>query len=203
MTGPGILPVSPRFREALGYAAELHAEQYRKGSDTPYLAHLLSVAALAMEHGANEDEAIAALLHDGPEDQGGTATLERIRSRFGDNVARIVDACTDTYEEPKPLWRDRKEAYLAQLPGADGSVLLVSVCDKLHNTRSILADLRMCGPSVWDRFKSKKDGTLWYYRTLVGIFNKTGPKPLAAELERVVCEIESLAGEDNGQAVTR
>jgi len=203
MTGRQILPVSAQFRGALDYAAELHSAQKRKGAGVPYLAHLLSVSALAIEHGANEDEAIAALLHDAAEDQGGKATLETIRSRFGDNVASIVDACTDTYETPKPLWRERKEAYLHRLREADDSVLLVSVCDKLHNTRSILADLRMCGSSVWDRFTGKKEGTLWYYRALVGIFNQMGPQPLAAELERVLRQIESIAGEDDGQAVTR
>ena len=189
------MPVSRRFRDALDYAAELHAAQKRKGGGAPYLAHLLSVSALAMEHGADEDEAIAALLHDAAEDQGGQETLEAIRSRFGDTVAHIVVGCTDSCAQLKPPWRHRKQAYIDHLLEADDSVLLVSACDKLHNTRSILADLRTCGPSVWDRFNGKKDGTLWYYRTLVGIFNRTGPQPLAAELERVVRQIERLAGE--------
>ena len=188
-----MLPVSLRFREALDYAAELHAEQDRKGSGVPYLAHLFGVAALAMEHGANEDEAIAALLHDAPEDQGGKATLEAIRSRFGHTVASIVDGCTDTYEQHKPPWRQRKQEYIDHLVEADDSVLLVSACDKLHNARSILTDLRTCGESVWGRFTGSKDGTLWYYRTLVGIFNQTGPHPLAAELEQVVGKIDRLA----------
>ena len=198
-----MLPVSRRFRDALDYAAELHAAQKRKGGGAPYLAHLLSVSALAMEHGADEDEAIAALLHDAAEDQGGAETLEAIRSRFGDTVAHVVAGCTDSYAQLKPPWRKRKQTYIDHLLEADGSVLLVSACDKLHNTRSILADLRTCGPSVWDRFNGGKDDTLWYYRTLVGIFNKMGPQPLAAELERVVHQIERIDGEDDGQTVPR
>ena len=193
MTERGMLPVSLRLRDALDYAAELHAAQKRKGGGVPYLAHLLSVSALAMERGANEDEAIAALLHDAPEDQGGKATLEAIRSRFGDTVAHIVDGCTDTYAKPKPPWRERKEAYIDHLVEADDSVLLVSACDKLHNARSILTDLRACGESIWDRFSGRKEGTLWYYHALVKVLNRTGPQPLAAELERVVGKIERLA----------
>lgn len=189
-----MLPISERFQDALVYAARLHAEQARKGSGVPYVAHLLSVAALAMEHGANEDEAIAALLHDAVEDQGGLPTLNEIRERFGERVAAIVEGCSDAFEQPKPPWKQRKESYIEHLKQADASVRLVSACDKLHNARSILSDLVTQGEDVFDRFRGEKEGTLWYYRSLAEVFKETGPANLANELDRVVAEIEKLAG---------
>lgn len=184
---------TPRFREALLYAAQLHATQVRKGSGTPYVAHLLAVAAIVLEHGGDEDEAIAALLHDAIEDQGGDATRREISRRFGPRVTRIVDECTDTDIEPKPPWRARKEAYLAHLPQASASARLVSAADKLHNARSILADYRQLGDAVWQRFKGGRDGTLWYYLELVRIFQEAGRSPLSEELARVVAELQRLA----------
>lgn len=189
-----MLPITQRFQNALNYAAELHSKQIRKGSGVPYLSHLLSVAALAMEHGADEDEAIAALLHDAVEDQGGWPTLEEIRQRFGPGVSHIVKGCSDAYGEPKPPWQQRKQAYIAHLKDADDSVRLVSACDKLHNARSILSDVLAEGDAVFSRFNGEKEGTLWYYRSLVDVFRQTGPQRLAAELHRVVCELEHLAG---------
>jgi (p)ppGpp synthase/HD superfamily hydrolase len=182
-----------RFREALAYAAELHARQTRKGSDTPYVAHLLGVCALVIEHGGGEDEAIAALLHDAPEDQGGRATLEAIGARFGARVAALVEACSDTLETPKPPWRARKERYLAHLEHAGDDARLVSAADKLHNARTVLDDLRASGAAVFERFTGKKEGTLWYYRALCERFTRLGPRALAAELERVVSEMERLS----------
>ncbi len=188
--------LSERFTEALTYATHLHANQTRKGSGVPYIAHLLGVASIALEHGANEDEAIAALLHDAIEDQGGAATREEIRRRFGVMVTEIVDGCTDAETIPKPPWRQRKEAYIAHIPNASPSELLVSSADKLHNARSILNDYRVLGEEVWERFKGGKEGTLWYYRSLVEAFRKTGSTPLIEELERVVSELEELASEE-------
>jgi GTP pyrophosphokinase len=185
--------LSKRFEEALVYAARLHAQQVRKGTTVPYLAHLLAVAGIALEHGANEDEAIAALLHDAIEDQGGAATREEIRRRFGNNVTSIVEGCTDTDLTPKPPWKERKEAYLAHLSTASRSVRLVSAADKLHNARTILLDYRTLGESLWDRFRGGKDGTLWYYRSLVEAFQAAGSTPLVEELARVVSELERLA----------
>ena len=185
--------LSERFTAALTYATQLHANQVRKGSGVPYITHLLGVASIALEYGANEDEAIAALLHDAIEDQGGAATREEIRRRFGDNVTAIVDGCTDSDTTPKPPWRQRKEAYIAHLATASHSVLLVSAADKLYNTRSILKDYRIVGESVWERFQGGgKEGTLWYYRSLVIAFYQTGTTPLIEELERVVSELEML-----------
>jgi (p)ppGpp synthase/HD superfamily hydrolase len=185
--------LSTRFLEAMVYAAQLHTGQVRKGSGTPYIAHLLAVTSLVLEHDGDEDEATAALLHDAAEDQGGEATLAEIRRRFGPAVAEIVEGCSDTMATPKPPWRARKEAFLARLPQASPSVRLVSTADKLHNARTILADLRTAGDAVWDRFQGGKEGTLWYYRSLVHILPGGGSDPLAEELDRVVSEIERLA----------
>jgi GTP pyrophosphokinase len=184
--------LSDRFTQALTYTHQLHANQVRKGSGIPYIAHLLGVASIALEYGANEDEAIASLLHDAIEDQGGASTREEIRRRFGDNVTAIVDGCTDADTTPKPPWRQRKEAYIAHIPKASPSVLLVSAADKLYNARSILKDYRLLGDALWQRFQGGKDGTLWYYRSLVDAFKKTGNLEIFAELERVVTQIETL-----------
>lgn len=194
------VPLGTRFGEALRLAHELHARQVRKGSGVPYVAHLLGTASLALEHGADEDEAIAALLHDAVEDQGGAAARERIRAAFGDRVTAIVDGCTDSEVTPKPPWRARKEAYLAHVAAAPPSVRLVSACDKLHNARAIVADLRVLGEALWPRFSGGREGTLWYYRGLLSAFRAGGiadppapPSALIDELERAVLEMERLA----------
>ncbi|MGH9721843.1 MAG: HD domain-containing protein [Bryobacteraceae bacterium] len=186
------MELSPLFVEAFEYAAALHAGQQRKGSSTPYISHLMAVSALALEHGGGEDEAIAALLHDAVEDQGGAPVLEQIRMRFGDAVAGIVEGCTDADTIPKPPWRPRKEAYLAHLQNAPPSVRLVSCADKLHNARSILCDYRQAGEAVWARFTGGRDQTLWYYRSLIVTFRNGGPSVLAEELARTVSELEIL-----------
>jgi (p)ppGpp synthase/HD superfamily hydrolase len=153
----------------------------------------MSVAALVLENGGDEDEAIAALLHDGPEDQGGQRTLDHIRGQFGDRVADIVEACSDTFDEPKPEWRARKERYLDHLrESANASVFLVSAADKVHNLRSILADYSHIGERVWKRFKGGRDGTLWYYGALLEVFQDRAPsrsRDLVAELERTYREL--------------
>ncbi|MBD2337335.1 bifunctional (p)ppGpp synthetase/guanosine-3',5'-bis(diphosphate) 3'-pyrophosphohydrolase [Calothrix sp. FACHB-156] len=185
--------LSERFTAALVYATELHATQVRKGSGVPYIAHLLGVASIALEYGANEGEAIAALLHDAIEDQGGAATREEIRRRFGDHVTAIVDGCTDADTIPKPPWRQRKEAYIAHLNTASPSVLLVSAADKIYNAQSIVKDYRVLGESLWQRFQGGREGTLWYYQSLVDTFKNTGPSAMAEELARVVLEMVALA----------
>lgn len=191
------MKLSPRFNDALVFAAQLHAEQTRKGSGVPYIAHLLGVASIALEYGANEDEAIAALLHDAIEDQGGAATREEIRRRFGDRVTEIVDGCTDADTTPKPPWQERKEAYISHILTASNSVRLVSASDKLHNARSILQDYRILGESLWSRFKGGKQGTLWYYRALVNAFRQHDSSALVDELERVVSQLEHLVASEN------
>ena len=185
--------LSNRFTEALTYATELHATQVRKGSGVPYIAHLLGTASIALEYGANEDEAISALLHDAIEDQGGHATREAIRRHFGDTVTAIVDGCTDSDETPKPPWRQRKQAYIDRISTASGSVRLVSAADKLYNVRSILKDYRQLGDLVWERFKGGKDGSLWYYRSLVEAFRQAELTPIVEELDRTVLELEQFS----------
>jgi len=182
-----------RCDAALVYASRLHAQQTRKGTTIPYLSHVLSTAALVLEAGGTEDEAIAALLHDAVEDQGGATTREVIRHLFGEGIAAIVDGCSDTDVVPKPPWRDRKERYISHLLTAPRSVLLVSFADKLHNARAILGDLRRHGDVLWERFSGGKEGTLWYYRTLVGAYRAHGPDWMVDDLDRVVTEIERLA----------
>lgn len=184
----------PRYVDALQFSAQLHSTQVRKGSGVPYIAHLLSVSALALEHGATEDEAIAALLHDAAEDQGGEATLFLIARRFGPTVADIVMGCSDSLTEPKPPWRLRKEDFLAELPHKSRSTRLVLACDKLHNARSIVADLRVDGDAVWSRFTGGREGTLWYYRALVDAFAQArSPVGPVDELGRTVSEMQRLA----------
>lgn len=186
--------LTERFARAFELALSLHAGQTRKGTDIPYISHLISVAALVMENGGDEDQAIAGLLHDAVEDSGGLATLAMIRGQFGERVAEIVDGCTDSYLLPKPPWRARKEEYLAHLASSRPEIRLVSLADKLHNARSLVYDARRYGPAVWDRFNGGKTGSLWYYRALADFFVKTDPSPMADELERVVSELERLAG---------
>ncbi|MGA9525513.1 MAG: HD domain-containing protein [Myxococcaceae bacterium] len=185
--------LGPRFDEALQFAVTLHRTQERKGSGVPYVAHLLGAASAVLHFGGSEDEAIAALLHDAAEDQGGRATLEEIRNRFGEHVAHIVDGCTDTFEDPKPAWRPRKEAYIARIAQEAPEVRLVSAADKLDNARAIVADLREQGTELWKRFTGGAQ-TLWYYRALVEAFDKAGGGPIVKELAAVVDEMERLAG---------
>ena len=190
-----------KYEEALVYTAQLHSSHVRKGSGVPYFSHLMAVSSLVLEHGGNEDEAIAGLLHDAIEDQGdshagGPSGLRKeIADKFGDRVLQIVEACTDTDQIPKPPWRERKEVYIAHLADADAGSLKVSCADKIHNARSILTDFHQQGDDLWQIFKGKKDGTLWYYRTLADTFSKHphSPATLAAELQRTVAELESVA----------
>lgn len=204
-TGPDAAPgdgtLGERFDEALHYASRLHNRQRRKGTGIPYIAHLMSVAALVLEHGGDEDMAVAALLHDAVEDQGGAPVLKEIRRRFGERVARIVAGCTDADTIPKPPWRQRKEEYIAHVRHAPAEVRLVSVADKLHNARAVLADYRQHGEALWSRFKGGREGTLWYYRTLVETFRQAGNNLLVEELDRVVSELESLAGKGGARHV--
>jgi len=182
--------LSQRFSDALVYAARLHQSQQRKLSGTPYVGHLLRVAGIALEFGANEDEAIAALLHDAVEDQGGVVAREAIRQRFGPRVAEIVDGCTDTDQTPKPPWRQRKEAYLARLANATPSVRLVSAADKLDNIRSLLRSHREIGESVWQSFRGGREGTLWYFHSVVDLLKQADIQPLFDELARAVAELD-------------
>lgn len=186
---------TPDFEAALVYAHQIHSGQTRKKTGMPYVAHLLGVAGIVLEHGGTEVEAIAALLHDAVEDAGGPGRLEDIRTRFGSSVAEIVAACTDSDVLPRPPWRERKEAYLERLMNVPPSVRLVTAADKLHNARALLRIYRAQGESIFERYSGAKEGTLWYYRALVTVFQASGPRLLADELDGVVAEIEKLAFE--------
>jgi (p)ppGpp synthase/HD superfamily hydrolase len=182
--------LSPRYGAALQVAFDLHADQVRKGSGVPYFAHLAGVSSLVLEHGGTEDEAIAALLHDAVEDQGGRETLTRIATQFGDHVAAIVEGCTDALDVPKPPWRARKERYLDHLGSAPASVQLVSACDKLYNAQSIVRDHHSVGEQVWTRFTEGRDGVLWYYRSLAAAF--TLANPVVQELRAAVDQMQAM-----------
>jgi (p)ppGpp synthase/HD superfamily hydrolase len=185
-----------RFDLALQVASGLHFEQPRKGTEIPYIAHLMSVCALVLENGGDEDQAIAALLHDAVEDQGGLATLSTIRRLFGDRVANAVESCSDS-TEPDPTkkadWRGRKEKYLEHLQSASGDALLVATADKLHNARTTLSDARNRGEEVWSRFKTSKEDQLWFYGAMVEVLrNTSAPTTLVDELDRVVAELKEV-----------
>ena len=198
--------LTSRLEEALLYAARAHWNHIRKvdrekerrpGSEIPYVAHLLAVTSLVLENGGGEDEAIAALLHDAIEDAGGSARREDIRVRFGDEIVRVVEACSDSDGDNKGPWEERKRRYLAHLAATtDAKVRLVSACDKLHNARAVLADYRTLGDALWARFNGKRAGTLWYYRAVADEFLARGPAGPAAELDRAVGELEELVGRD-------
>ena len=183
-----------QFSKALVYAELKHHNQVRKGGDIPYVAHLLAVAGLVINDGGSEAQAIAALLHDAVEDAGGPATLKEIRANFGDDVARIVDECSDTDEEPKPPWRERKQNYINHLADVGDDTILVSVADKLDNARSMLRDYHTHGPSLWERFtvKNPRDH-LWYYSQLLKAYRGRGCTSwMVDELGRVVDELKRL-----------
>lgn len=186
-------PLSETFQQALNYAAELHRGQIRKNSRVPYLSHLLGVASLVLEGGGSEAEAAAALLHDAVEDQGGREILLEIQHRFGEEIAAIVEGCTDAYTIPKPPWRARKEKYLHSLETASPSVLLVSLADKVHNARSLHRELLTSGESIWSEFKGGKEGTLWYYQSLIKVLDNGSWPYLEKELGRYVRWITELA----------
>ena len=183
--------LTERYDRALVWASELHREQRRKGRGAPYVSHLLAVSSLVLEAGGDEDEAIAALLHDAVEDQGGAPVLREIEVRFGGRVARIVAGCTDTDRTPKPPWRERKEAYIRAVAAADASVRLVVAADKLHNASTTAEDLRAEGPQAWERFRGR-ERALWFYRSVLEALQNREPPPLVDRLRRVVADLESL-----------
>lgn len=187
--------LTDRFLEALALATRLHAAQRRKVSDTPYVGHLLAVAAIVLEHGADEDEAVAALLHDAVEDQGGAETLRRIEAQFGPRVAGIVAECSDTQVTPKPPWRERKERHLAHVLAASPSARRVLAADKLDNARSLARELRRHGDVLWDHFRGGREGTLWYHRAMLQQLRaaeRSAPAQIAAlldELEQALAQL--------------
>ena len=198
MAGEDGLVLGPRFDEALVLASELHRKQSKKGTLAPYVAHLLGVCSIVLENGGDEDEAIAALLHDAAEDQGGQATLDLIKARFGERVAGIVAGCSDTFELPKPPAMERKRAYLAHLDDdrTTRSVLLVSAADKVYNLRSTLEDYEAVGKDLWGRFKLKPAEQLWYYRSLAEVYSCRLGGPVAKTLVELVARLAVVVGQE-------
>jgi (p)ppGpp synthase/HD superfamily hydrolase len=194
--------LSDRFVDALGYATRVHNGQLRGSDGQPYIAHLLRVAGLVIQDGGSEDEAIAALLHDAVEDQGGLKRLEDIRERYGDDVADVVDECTDSYGDPKPPWRRRKEQYIDELPKASAGALRVSLADKIDNTRSMIRGYRIRGEEQWESTGKSADDVRWYYGTLASRFTDLRPGPLADELTRTVAELERIIDGPSGDGGT-
>jgi len=187
--------LSRRFYLALDLAAGLHHSQHRKGTSIPYIAHLMSVCATVLERGGDEDLAIAALLHDAVEDQGGRPTAETIRHLFGDRVAEVIVECSDTDQVPKPPWREHKEAYLTNLRTASAGARLVSASDKLNNLRNILADYRQLGEELWGRFNAGREDQLWFYRSVISALREAGSNPIVDDLEDVFHQLKQLMGD--------
>lgn len=191
------MTLTKRFHQALSYAYELHKDQYRKDGKTPYLSHLMAVSALVLQFDGSEDEAMAALLHDAVEDQGGLDTLAVIQQRFGDHVAHIVRSCSDSVTRPKPDWRERKEKYLRHMAETDESSLLVTCCDKLNNANDCLRTHRTKGEKLWDMFNVPREQTRWYYREIANVVRKRRedfPRvtPLIDELVQTIEELLTL-----------
>lgn len=184
------------YEAAMIFAAKAHDGQYRKGTTLPYITHPLAVAELVRAHGGKKEQIAGALLHDVVEDGGGLEALSEIRTKFGDAVGDIVIACSDSTEQPKPEWWARKRQYIAHIETMSPAALLVSLADKVHNSAAIEQDLDIEGESVFERFTTKKPGTLWYYRELVGAFRNRGLyMKLVNELERTVSRIENMEEE--------
>ncbi len=191
--------LGPRFEEALAYATQVHAGQVRKGTSTPYVSHLLAVASLVLEHGGDEDQAIAALLHDALEDQPDRTDAAELERRFGARVRRIVEACSDTTVHPKPPWKGRKERYLEHLGDATADVLLVSCADKVHNLRAILADHAEHGDAMFERFnETDPQQHLWYYGALAAAFAERLPGRLSSQLSAMVEEFRTAVSTPAG-----
>ena len=183
-----------KLDRAFGYAHEVHDGQFKKGTSVPYLGHLMGVSSIVLGDGGSEDEAVAALLHDAAEDHGVRARLDDIRSRFGDEVARIVEDCTDSWDTPKPSWLARKQAYIQRARTLPSPSLRVSIADKVHNTYGILRDLRNIGEKVWERYDVSPDDVLAYYESLVRAYREAGGGRLVDELERIVRGIQREMG---------
>jgi hypothetical protein len=193
------MSLSIRYNQAFAYAAAAHGDQVRKGSGIPHLTHLLSVSVIVLEYGGDETQAIAGMLHDVIEDQGGATRLAELRLLFPAEVVEIVVACTDSDTIPKPPWKARKEAYLASIGHKSPRALLVVAADKLHNARSILRDVREQGLGVCNLFapgRWEDDGILWYYRGLADALFSALPCALTKDLGETVAALEDYVRKD-------
>ena len=182
--------LTSRFALALSFANAIHNKQVRNVTGVPYVSHLMSVSASVLEYGGGETEAVAALLHDSAEDCGGKPMLEMVRAMFGDDVATIVESCTDTFSDPKPEWKPRKEIYIAHLHGASSGAKLVAGCDKLHNLNTTIKDLRKNPSAVyWDHFNAGAAEQLWYFSACA---NALADSPVGNDLQQSCLEFESI-----------
>ena len=184
---------SDKFTNALSFTATLHNGQLRKGTQIPYISHLLSVSVIVMRNGGDEEQVIAALLHDSVEDQGGITLLSDIESKFGARVAKIVRQCSDSFEKPKPPWDQRKKAYVASIAHKSDDAILISMADKADNAHTILNNYRKIGEKLWELFRGGREGTLWYYRACVDAFGNRSNSDLYQELADLVSQIEDIA----------
>jgi GTP pyrophosphokinase len=183
---------TPKFLKALSYASDLHYDQTRKGTSIPYITHLMHVSAYILEFGGDEEQAIAGLLHDSIEDQGERTNYAILRNQFGEEVERIVKACTDAEVIPKPPWEERKRAYLEALVSKDNRIKLVVACDKLHNAQSIVRDVTLVGPECWNRFSADKARIYWYYSEIVKALQSLGNHEALKLLELEVQKMKEL-----------
>ncbi len=192
-----VMQLSKHFSEALQLAHTLHQHQTRKQGQVPYISHLMGVSAIVMRYGGTEDEAIAALLHDAVEDQGGKETLAMIEAQFGKNVAHIVLGCSDSDQTPKPPWKERKDKYLAHLRMSDESILIVSASDKLYNALDCVRTHAVIGEDLWNLFNVSRDETKWYYQQIAKILIERKTKfprliPLFDETIRIIEQLVRL-----------
>jgi len=190
--------MTERFSDAVKLAVWLHRDQVRKGTDVPYISHLLRVAGMVLEFGSDEDTAIAAVLHDAVEDQGGLPTAMLIRERFGKRVQRFVLGCSDSVtgmDQPKRPWRERKEATITAIKDIDPETRLIIACDKLDNLRSMVNAYPDTGPEFWKRFSGGREGTLWYYHSMIAVLRDAGDCPLLTELEITLARLETMIEE--------
>ncbi len=190
-----MIELTQDFENAFQMACGLHGKDNRKGTNIPYMSHLMIVAGMVMENGDYEYEVNAALLHDAVEDKGGKEILSEIREKFGKNTAKIVADCSDTFEDPKPPWEERKKKYIKELPNKQASSRLVSLADKIHNARAILKDYLEIGDKLWERFNASKEDTIWYYRTLLKCFqeiDEPNHRMLVNELKGIINNLEGV-----------
>jgi len=178
-----------RLAEALRFALDAHGDQKRKGTQIPYVSHLVQVAGLVLEHGGDAEQAVAGLLHDAIEDCD-DVDAELLRARFGPRVARIVQSCSDVLEGDaagaKSPWLERKRRYIRHLRTTDAATRLVAGCDKLHNLRSMIADLEVEGRSTLDRFTGTPEQIRWYYDEVRGALGDDLPPRLLAEIDGLI-----------------
>ena len=201
--------MTERFADAVKLAVHLHRDQMRKGSNVPYVSHLLRVAGMVLElgatsatTGADEDTAIAAMLHDAVEDQGGLQTAKLICEQFGERVERFVLECSDSVtgtDQPKRPWRERKEVMIASIKDLTPETRLIIACDKLDNLRCTVNDYPKSGPEFWKRFSGGREGTLWYYRSMIDALRNTGCCPIWEELEITLARLKRLIKERENQ----